>query len=142
MLFLRTKKWLLLPLYRPPHQNPTYFKENLQLAIDFFSTTYYNIITLVQFSMDVNEAAIRSIMEDNGLVNLINSPTSFKSANDRCIDLIMANSKNSCICSRTFETGFSDFHHMVYTILKNTYDRLPLKVIRYRCYRNCSESQF
>ena len=68
-LNLRTKKWLLLPIYRPPHQNPTYFKENLQRAIDFLSTTYDNIITLGDFDMDVNEAAIRSIMEDNGLVN-------------------------------------------------------------------------
>ena len=31
---------------------------------------------------------------------------------------------------------------MVYTILKTTYDRLPPKVISYRCYRNFSESQF
>ena len=32
-LNLRTKKWLLLPLYRPPDQKSTYFKENLQRAI-------------------------------------------------------------------------------------------------------------
>ena len=92
--------------------------------------------------MDVNEAAMRSIMEDNGLVNLVNTPTSFKTANGRCIDLIMTNRKNNCICSSTFETGFSDFHHMVYTILKTTYDRLPPKVISYHCYRNFSEPQF
>ena len=76
------------------------------------------------------------------VVNLINTPTSFKSANGRCIDLIMTNWKNSCISSSTFETGFSDFHHVVYTILKTTYDRLPPKVISYRCYRNFSEPQF
>ena len=141
-LNLSTKKWLLLLLYRPPHEKPTYFKENLQRAIDFFSHTYDNIITLGDFNMDINEATIRSVMENNGLVSLINSPTSFKSTNGRCIDLIMTTSKNSCICSSTFETGISDFHHMVYTILKTTYDRLPPKVISYRCYRNFSESQF
>ena len=141
-LNLRTKKWLLLPIYRPPHQNPVYFTENLQRAIDFFSMTYDNILTLGDFNMDVKEAGIRSIMEDNGMVNLINNPTSFKSANGRCIDLIMTNSKNSCFCSKTFETGFSDFHHMVYTILKTTYDRLPPKVINYRCYKNFSEPHF
>ena len=54
----------------------------------------------------------------------------------------MTNWKNSCICSSTVETGFSDFHHVVYTILKTTYDRLPPKVISYRCYRNFSEPQF
>ena len=81
-------------------------------------------------------------MEDNDLVNPINSPFSYKSASGRCIDVIMTSSKNSCICSRTFETGFNDFHHMVYTILKANYDRLPPKVISYRCYWNFSESQF
>ena len=56
-LNLRTKKWLLLPLYRPLHRNPTYFKENLKRAIDFSSMTYDNIIILGDFNMDVNEAA-------------------------------------------------------------------------------------
>ena len=139
-LNMRTKKWLLLP--KPQVLNPRYFRENQQRAIDVFSTTYDNIITLGDFYMDVNEAALRSIMENNGLVNLINSPASLKSAHGRCIDLIMTNSKSSCICSNTFETGFSDFHHMVYTILKTTYDRLPPKVISYCCYRNFSEPHF
>ena len=52
-----------------------------------------NILMLGDFNMDENEAGMRSIMEDNGLVNLINSSTCFKSANGRCIDLIMTNSK-------------------------------------------------
>ena len=141
-LNLRTKKWLLLPVYRPPNQNPTHFRENLQRAIDFFSSTYDNILLIGDFNMDVNETGIHSIVEDNGLVNLIHSPTCFKSANGRCIDLIMTNSKNNCFCSSTFETGFSDFHHMVYTILKTTYDRLPPKVVSFRSYQNFSETYF
>ena len=72
----------------------------------------------------------------------MNSPTSFKSAHGRFIYLIMTNSKSSCICSNIFETGFSDFHHMVYTILTTTYDRLPPKGISYRCYRNFSKPRF
>ena len=66
---------------------PAYFKENIQRAIDFFSTTYDNI--LGDFNMTDNEASIGSLMEDNGIVSLINSPTSSKSANGRCIDLII-----------------------------------------------------
>ena len=45
-LNLRTKKWLLLPVYRPPNQNPAYFRENLQRTTDFFSSTYDNILML------------------------------------------------------------------------------------------------
>ena len=104
-LNLRTKKWLLLPLYRPPHQNPMYFKENLQRAIDFFSTTYDNIITLGDFNMDVNEAALRSLIKDNGLVNLKNSPTSFTSAHGRCIDLILG-----AIDTKSFDLELNQSH--------------------------------
>lgn len=141
-LNLRSKKWLLLPIYRPPNQHPAYFRENLHRVIDFFSLTYENVLTICDFNMHKNEADIRTIMEDNGMASLIHEPTCFKSANGRCIDLIMTNSKNSCFCNNTFETGFSDFHHMVYTILKTTFERLPPKVVSYRCYRNFWEISF
>jgi len=87
-LNLHITKRLLLPLYRSPHQSPTLFKEKQQRAIDFFSTPNDNIITLGDSNMDINEAAIRSIMEENGLVSPINSLTSLKSANGRCRDTI------------------------------------------------------
>ena len=35
-----------------------------------------------------------------------------------------------------------DFHHLVYTILKTASVKLPPKKIKYRCYRNFSESKF
>ena len=40
------------------------------------------------------------------------------------------------------ETGFSDFHHLIYTILKSRFTKLPPKTIRYRDYKKYSESQF
>ena len=68
---LRTEMWLLLPMYRRPHQNPTSFTESLQSAIDFFSTTYGNILPLGDFNMDVKEAAIRSIVDETWLAILM-----------------------------------------------------------------------
>ena len=54
-------------------------------------------------------------MNDHKLSSLIHTPTCFKSASGRCIDLLITNCKHGCFNSKTFETGFSDFHHMVYT---------------------------
>ena len=68
--------------------------------------------------------------------------TSVTLANGGCIDLIMTMTNDSCLCSNTFETGFSDFHHVVYITLKSTYARLPPKVVSYRCYRSLSETHF
>ena len=64
----------------PPNHNHAYLRENLQGATDFFLSTYDNILLLRDFNMDEDEADTRSIMEENGLVNLIHSPTCFKSA--------------------------------------------------------------
>ncbi len=107
VLNLRSKKWLLLQIYRFPDQNPAYFRENSQRVIDFSLPTYENVLTIADFDMDENEADILSMMEDNG----------------------MTNSKNSLFCNNTFETGFSDFHHMMYTTLKTTFKRLPPFVV-------------
>lgn len=70
---MHTKKWLLLPVCRRSHQNPMYFKDNLQRVIDFFLSTYDNVLKIGDFNIVENEAVICSIMEDNGLANLIKS---------------------------------------------------------------------
>ena len=92
--------------------------------------------------MEIEDPVLRSLMGDHNLNSLIKTPTCFKSDRGRCIDLILTNKQHSCFSSQTFETGFSDFHHLVYTILKTTSVKLPPKKIKYRCYRNFSESKF
>ena len=44
--------------------------------------------------------------------------------------------------SLSFETGFSDHHHLIYTILNSTYVKLPPKTIRYRKYKNFQMEEF
>ena len=141
-LNLRSKKWLLLPIYRPPTQNDNYFRENLSRVVDFYSRTYDSIMVLDDFNLEVNNPTIRSMMNDHNLSSLIQTPTCFKSASGRCIDLILTNCKHGCFNSKTFETGFSDFHHMVYANLKTTFTRLPPRIARFRSYRSFSEEQF
>ena len=93
-------------------------------------------------NMEVSEPAMQSLFRQYSLISMIRSPTCFKSSQGKCIDLMLANSKYSFFGSRTFETGFSDFHHMIYTILKITYTKLPLKIIKYRDYKKFSETDF
>ena len=40
------------------------------------------------------------------------------------------------------ETGFSDFYHMIYTILKTKFNKVPPKIIEYRDYSKLSEKNF
>ena len=50
-------------------------------------------------------------------------------------DVILTNRKQNFMLSKAVETGLSDFHKMVTTLMRNTYSRKePIKV----CYRNYS----
>ena len=139
---LRKQKWLLLSIYRPPSQNVKYFLDNISTVIDFYSTTYENIIVIGDFNITPDSPEISALMSDYGLYNLINTPTCFKSSDGRCIDLILTNKKHSFQKSQSFETGVSDHHHLIYTMMKTTFVPLPPKIITYRSYKNFSKDTF
>ena len=54
------------------------------------------------------------------LESLIDPPTCYKSINPTCIDLILTNKKNHFMKSAMFETGLSDHHKLIATILRKT----------------------
>ena len=99
-------------------------------------------MVLGDFNLEPSDIALASLIQDHGLYNMIKHPTCFKSSKGRCIDLIFTNRKHSFMHSKSFETGFSDHHHMIYTILKTTYIKLPPKKVIYRNYKNWSQLQF
>ena len=76
---LRTKKWLLLSIYRPPTQCPSYFFEEIEKGINFFSNKFENRIVMGDFNCEVGDSAIKAFMDTYTLVNLIKNPTCHKS---------------------------------------------------------------
>ena len=124
-----------------PQQNSGYFVEEISKLIDNYSR-HEHVIVLGDFNLQPGENALSSIIHDHDVYNMIKKPTCFKSSNGCCIDLIVTNRKHSLMHSKSFEIGFSDHHHMIYTILKTTFTRLPPKKIIYRDYKNCSQLHF
>ena len=59
-----------------------------------------------------------------------------------CIDLFLTNSPKSFQNTQTIETGLSDFHKLVVTILKMYLPNNQPKVITYRDYKNFDNSHF
>ena len=137
----RKQKWLILPIYRPPQQNSQYFVEEISKLIDKYSR-YDNLMVLGDFNLVPGDPALSPIIQDHALYNMIKHPTCFKSSKGRCIDLIFTNRKHSFMHSTSFETGFSDHHHMIYTILKTKFSKLPPKKVIYRDYKNWSQLRF
>ena len=76
------------------------------------------------FNMKVTDKNLIPFIEAYELYSLIKKPTCFKSKKGRCIDLTLTNKKHSFMKSQSFETGFSDHHHLIYTILKTTFVKL------------------
>ena len=75
--------------------------------------------------MEPKDPKMSSLIEDYSLYSLIHNSTCYKNENGRCIDLILTNKKYSFLESQSFETGYSDHHHLICTILKSTYTEIP-----------------
>ena len=76
------------------------------------------------------------------LKNLIREPTCFKASNPRCIDLILTNRGKNFQQTTAVETSLSDFHKMVVTVLKASFEKQWPNVVSYRDYRNFRDDVF
>ena len=130
---LKKSKWLVISIYRPPSQKLDYFLQNLSQIVDFYN--YKNCVIVGDFNADPNSPLLCSFMDEMCLHNHVNFKTCYKSAEGTCIDLILSNQKHCLKHTGNFHTGISDYHHLIYTMLKSTYVRLPPKLLRYRSYR-------
>ena len=80
-------------------------------------------------------------LNEYDLINLIKINTCFKGQGS-CIDLILTNQKYSFKNSTSFETGLSDHHHLIYSMLKTTFHKEEPKTLIYRYYKTYSLETF
>ena len=92
------------------------------------------------FNLEPSNNHMKVFFEDLDPYNLMKNKTCFKSA--RGIDLIITNKKFNFMHTGTYETGLSDFHPLIYTVMKNTYIKLPPKKLLYRCYKKFDKDLF
>ena len=70
-------------------------------------------------------------------------PTCYKNPdNPSCIDLFLTNRPGTFQCTTTIETGISDFHKLLVTVLKTFYKKQRPKIIYYRNYKNFENDNF
>ena len=69
------------------------------------------------------------------------SNTCFKGSGS-CIDLIFTNRKYCFKQTSTFETGLSDDHHLIYSMLKTTFKTEESKHFIFRDYKNFDNTSF
>ena len=94
------------------------------------------------FNIEPSNTKLKQFMEDHNLFNHIKNKTCFKSSNGKCIDLNLWNKKHSFQYSKVFETGLSDHHLLIDSMLKTTYTKLSAKTVQYRCYKHFTADLF
>ena len=140
---LREKKWLLCGSYNPHRNNIGNHLDSLSKNLALYSSAYDNYIVIGDFNIEADSKEMPSFCDNFGLTSPIKEPTCYKNPdNPSCTDLILTNKRfsfqNSCVA----DTGLSDFHRMILTVTKMTFQKLKPGVINYRDYKHFNNESF
>ena len=95
------------------------------------------MLVLGDFNANISEPTLTSFCTLFKLKNIVKEPTCYKNPNNpSCIDLFLT------VLIYFFETGLSDFHKLVVTLLRSKVESLPPKIISYRAYKQFNEGKF
>ena len=102
-------------------------------ATELYSKTYDKTLLTRDFNAQVSDIDPDTFCSIWNLKSLGKEPTCFKNPN-RFIDLFLINTVRSFQEAQVFETGLSDFHKLVLTVLESTFPKSLPKIITYRSY--------
>ena len=134
---------MLCCFYNPHKSNIANHLKNICKTLDKLSTTYENLILLGDFNAEPEEESIAEFLNLYNLKNLVKQNTCFKNPDKpTCIDLILTNCPRSFQNTDTFETGLSDFHKLIFTVLKQHFPKQKPRVVINRQYKNFCNDYF
>ena len=120
----RKKKWLICASNNPHKSNISNHLHHLGKGLDNYKENYDNILLLGDFNSEFSEPCFNVFCDNYNFKNLLKEPTCYKIPdNTSCIDLFLTNRLRSFQCTTTIETGISDFHKLVVTVLKIFYKK-------------------
>ena len=93
-----------------------------------------NHIALGDFNMDSSHTQLQVFIEHYNYCSLIKNNTCFKGRGS-CIDSILTNKKYFFKNTSSFETGISDHHHLIHSMLKTKFEKEESKKVTYRNYK-------
>ena len=95
------------------------------------------------YNAEIIETNMSSFCEIYHLTDIIKQPSCFKNpSNPSCIDLFLTNNANCFQKSSVFETGLSNFHKLIVTVMKWHILKQQAKIIKYRNYKGFNETKF
>ena len=95
------------------------------------------------FNAEESEPCLSQFLFEMNAKNIVKETTCYKSlSNPSFIDLVITNSSSSFQNTNAISTGLSDFHKMVITVLKQTFQRSSPNELVYRDYKNFDRLTF
>ena len=96
-----------------------YFLSWLTKLLDFYSSDRCLIVG--DFNAEPQDSKVVDFLDNHNLYNHVKFNTCFKSVDGRCIDLILSNRKHGIQFTGSLDTGASDYHKLIFTVLKSTF---------------------
>ena len=136
------KKWLISCSHNSKKTSLSNHTAVLSKSLDLFTTKYEHLFFLGDFNAGMEDSSIKIFCNNYNLTSMINKPTCYENPDKpTCTDLILTNCagyfQNSCV----IETGLSDFHTMIVTVMKISYRKIEPMVINYRDYKSFSDER-
>ncbi len=142
-LRVRQKRFLMVGGYNPDKQWISRFLGHMSKFLDKHLANFDHFLILGDLNSEMSEKAMKDFCDIYDLKNLIKEPTCFKNPdNPSSIDVILTNSKNLFHKSVALETGISDHHKMVVTVMKVYSEKQKPIEVNYRSYKNFNLHSF
>ena len=141
-LKLSKTSWLIIGIYKPPSLSDVTFTSESKNILAFYWSTHDNIFLMGDFNMTLNNPNFNELIENDELSALISEHICFKSINQTRIDNFLTSKKTRFMNTLTFETGVSDRHKLIGTMLRFTFAKGKPKYLFYRCYKNFDNEKF
>ena len=115
----------------------------LSKSTDLYTSKHEHLLFLGDFHAGIEDTSIKNFCNSFNLTSMVYRPACYKNQNKPSfIDLTLTNHPRSFQNTCVIETGLSDFHKMVLTVMKTSYRKHSPKIIKYRDYRYFSNDRF
>ena len=119
------------------------FLTTLGSCLDQCLPIYDNFIVMGDFNAESMNMEVANFCAMYNLKNLVKEATCYKNVNNpSCIDLILTNRHKRSHKPKVLETGISDFHCMIITVLKTYFKKATPTIVTYLDYKNYSHENF
>ena len=140
---LKKRKWLLIGSYNPHKDMIQNHLNSIGGQLNDLCLKYENFILIGDFNSEMCEDAMKVFCSTYNLKNLVNEPTCFKNVdNPSCIDLILTNKSLYFQKTTVIETRISDFHKLIGTTMKFSFQKQEPIIFNYRNYKRFNNDKF